>query len=445
MSIDIFCYLDKASMTFKTLRVILPQFLGLFSQTGLTSAESTLKDKDVPTKEIAPSKDAGSGHIRNFDTASCKAKALSLMLEKGIPGMTICVSHRGEIVWNLALGCCDVENLTYCDPDASMRIASISKAIFAATIVAPMLEKKLVDLNSSIYDYLTKDEFPRQKFDGKEYDITVEQLLSHTAGITHYPETPGDWPLKPIGSKGSKRIYQNEDQFNQIGYFQRKRYRSVIEALEPFKDGPLIGCPGENFRYTTYGFTLLSAVMQKVLQSDKETSEVQIEDYWINKLRKDWSLKITQLDYDEEVIPKRSRYYFRSAFNGGLMNAPYADSSVKWAGGGLISNARDLASFGNTMIECYKGRKNSPIDSKTVRTLWTERKNKYGLGFFVEGFKEGAESTKDSVAWHSGSAVGASSILMIYPDSEVVVAILTNMGSINLAPLGRSIAETFIA
>ena len=40
-------------------------------------------------------------------------------------------------------------------------------------------------------------------------------------------------------------------------------YTSVLESLETFKDSPRIGIPGEKYTYSTHGFTLLSAVVEK--------------------------------------------------------------------------------------------------------------------------------------------------------------------------------------
>lgn len=370
-----------------------------------------------------------------------------LMLESGVPGLTLCVAKKGEILWEAAFGYCDVENQVPCSPDASMRIASISKSIFASTMVAPLIEKGKLGLEDSIHKYLTLEEFPKPKFEGNEYDLTVKQILSHTSGIRSYDDDEDESrTLKPIGSAESMKVYQSRAQFNREGFFQRETFRSVIEALRPFKNDPLKVQPGQ-FSYTTYGYTLLSAIVQKVLQdngsSKQDAKEVQVEDSWMKTLRRDWKMHDTHLDQDEKIIPRRARYYMRTCVNGGLINAPYQDSSVKWAGGGLISTTRDLASFGMAMIDCYKGRGKSKLKRETVELFWSEaasRKNpgsNYGLGFAIKS------DTNTKTVYHTGSALGASSVLLIQPETETVVVILSNLGSINLLPLSLSISEMF--
>lgn len=370
-------------------------------------------------------------------------RIVDLMLEKGTPGLTVCVSKRGQVVWKAAFGFCDVENQLTCDPDAQMRIASISKPMFATTILAPMIEQNKLNLKDSIHKYLSEEEFPKQKYQNNEHDITVEELLSHTSGIKHYTEfKPEECQYKPIGSQGSKKVYQPVDQFDRDGFYQRRTFRNVIEALEPFKAGPLAGEPGK-YLYTTYGYTLVSAVAQKVhqAQDDKRATE-QIEDFWVKVLRREWNLKNTYLDQDEIIIPKRARYYLRTSYNGGLINAPYTDLSVKWAGGGINSNTQDLVTFANTLIDIYKERNNAKLKKSTLELLWKEVSGTYALGYSVRQPKSG-ESSKEFAVYHSGGALGASSILIIFPESEIVVAILTNMGDVGVGELGFYIAKQF--
>uniref|UniRef100_A0A6G1SA89 Serine beta-lactamase-like protein LACTB, mitochondrial n=1 Tax=Aceria tosichella TaxID=561515 RepID=A0A6G1SA89_9ACAR len=374
---------------------------------------------------------------------------VDLMLAKGIPGVTVGVAIKGKTVWNSAFGFCDVENHLECNPDARMRVASISKPIFVATVLAPMIESKKLDISSSVHKYLSNDEFPKQKFDNKERDITIEHLLTHTSGIKHYANSsPEDKHLWPIGSTGSQHIYQNSEQYSRTGKYDRYTYRSVISALKPFKDGPLEAEPGSKYKYTTYGWTLLSAVAEKVHQqtapADAKGRKEQIEDYWVKVLRRDWGLTETSLDQDEPIISNRARYYSRSLPGGGLINAPYVDNSVKWAGGGLNSTVKDLNKFGMALIDAYKGREASKLKRESLELLWTPKQGSYCLGFISKPLKPDESGGEKRAIYHTGSAVGASSVLIIYPESEVVVAILSNLEDVNLTDVGIKIANAFI-
>lgn len=366
----------------------------------------------------------------------------SLMIEKGIPGLTICVSKNNKVLWHSAFGFCDVENQVACEPDAKMRIASISKALFAATVIGPMVEQNKLDLEASIFKYLTEEEFPKPKFDGKERDIKVRQLLDHTSGVRHYEEQDQEEKKRPIGSKGSKQVLQLDDQYNRLGFYSRKTYRDVISALEPIKGHPLAVEPG-TYRYTTYGYTLLSAVAQKAHQLDEKSKLEQIEDFWTKTLRRDWKLDDTSLDQDEPILSRRARYYMRTGENGSLINAPYQDSSVKWAGGGIISSTSDLVKFGNILIDSYKGRSNGKLKPETLERFWTESgDSSYGLGFQLKELEPPIGGDRRAI-YHTGVALGASSILLMLPESGITVAILANIYSANMFPLALKVAKEF--
>lgn len=440
-------------MTHRPTRLFVIKFLGLWGASKTTDRKGEENDSSseghrqpfsqnihelgtMCDAEIRPKYDSISG------IKACSRKVVGLMLEKGVPGLTVQVSLRGQTVWKAAFGFCDVENQVACVPEAHMRIASISKPLFVTTVVAPMIEQDKINLKASVHEYLSPEEFPKQHYQGDGYDIRVEQLLSHTSGIKHYVECPTlEDPLRPICSDGSMKIHQNDDQYNKQGFYQQKTYRNVMEALEPFRDEPLVNRPG-NFNYTTYGFTLLSAVAQKVHQRNVLSESEQIEDFWVKTLHRDWGMDETYLDHDEVIIPNRARYYLRSGQRGELINAPYANNSVKWAGGGIISTVNDLVKFGNHLIESYKEKKSAKLKRVTIKQLWRRATHSYGLGFAIKG--PDIDLSDETLVYHSGSALGASSILIVYPETEIVVAILVNLGHVNLKTLALSMADEFI-
>lgn len=423
------------------------KLLGLFGSNQQINSQDENKENSQYTKtaaildhpSIKPPIDVGVSNVKLESTISkCEEKLLSILLVKGIPGLVVCVAKQNKVVWNAAFGYCDVENQVMCSPDSRMRIASISKSIFAATVVAPLIDKGLLDIKSSIYKYIKEEDFPRPKFQDKEYDITIEQLLSHTSGIRGYADQKAT--LRPIGSPGSLHIYQAEAQFKQEEFFERGTFRSNLEALKMFKDSPLVKEPG-NFLYTTYGYTLLSAVIEQFLAKTQD-NKVPIEDYWMRELRNTWNLRNTTLDHDEPILPKRARYYMRSGENGSLINAPYANCSYKWAGGGLVSTTKDLAKFGIALIDSFKSRNQAKLSRSTIDLLWKKIQNSYGLGFKIIELDKTEYNDKFAVS-HTGSAVGASSILVLFPESELVVTIICNLHEVDLTSLGLYIAQQF--
>lgn len=436
-------------------RLVLIRYLGILGWNSAPKQDDTEKIKQHaeqhPEKrnnfeKLYYETAANSDRILDHAVDQSRNKISHFMIEKGIPGLAICVAKKGEIIWHTAFGLCDVENQLPCNRDARMRIASISKPMFVATVVAPMIEEGKIDIDSSIHKYLSPDEFPKKKFNDQDIDITVKQLMSHTSGLRHYEEDRAEEkPFRSIGSPGSQTVCQCDSQFDRREFYQRTTYRSVKEALKPFKEDPLVGEPGK-YNYTTYGYTLLSAVVEQAHQqaaTNDKVKEEQIEDHWLKVLRREWKLDETSLDQDELLLPNRARYYLRTAYNGGLINAPYADSSVKWAGGGLVSTTKDLVKFGNALVDSYKSRESSKLKRETLDLLWNQVEQSYGLGFAIKTLDPKISAGEVRAVYHLGNAVGCSSALIMYPDSEIVVAILTNLGSTNLMSAGLYVADQF--
>ncbi|CAF5138426.1 unnamed protein product, partial [Rotaria magnacalcarata] len=129
----------------------------------------------------------------------------------------------------------------------------------------------------------------------------------------------------------------------------------------------------------------------------------------------------------------------------------YVDLSYKWAGGGMLSNVTDLLIYANNLLQCRQTKLVSSdsnkqlLKSETIRELWspvmaTNRKNtSYGLGWMI--VKEQPSSINQCSIpphiYHTGGAVGATSILLIIPCSNncsnprcgICISILTNLQS----------------
>ncbi|KAI2796951.1 hypothetical protein BLOT_015593 [Blomia tropicalis] len=337
-----------------------------------------------------------------------------------IPGYVIGISVKGRNVWLHGDGFADIENAIPCTPNTVMRIASISKSITAA-LLGKMLEEKKIDLDKPIREYLTPEQFPDKTWEDKKVDITLRQLVSHIGGIRHY--------IKPKGSGNGDEISHE--------FYLNKNFSSSIDALSCFKDDPLVAKPGTKYVYTTYGWTLISAVMESQMK-DKNFSKA-IKSF-VNEL----GMKHTFVDENSPIIYNRASYYMFNKKTGKIENCPSVDNSSKIAGGGLLSTVGDLLRFGNLMLYSWKGTdpfgRPGYLDSKIVDQMWTPvettfKSNSfggYGIGWVSirnESAKKAfaAEPRFSTLFYHAGGAVGASSLLIIEPEKEIVVAFITNM------------------
>jgi len=315
------------------------------------------------------------------------------------PGMSVAVVVDGRIAWARGFGLADVENEIEARPDTVYRIASISKPLSATAIMQLMEKGKL-----SIDDPVTKHV---PSFPDRGLGITLRHLLTHTSGIRHYKA--GEMDLK-------------------------EHFDSIEAALEIFKDDPLLFTPGTKYSYSSYAYNLLAAVVESA-------SGLTFEAYMREKVWGPAGMTVTRLEQQGDIVPHRSRQYVVAGGGGGVKNAPFADLSVKWAGGGVISTVEDLARFA---IALDQGVLLKPETLETMyepMTLTDGTRTDYGLGWDSQADAAGRR-------WiaHGGGATGGSTYILRLPEKRFAVTIAANVQDAgDRRALGMKIAELVLA
>lgn len=302
------------------------------------------------------------------------------LLARGIPGLALAVAVNGRLVYAEGFGYADLEERVPAWPTTKFRIGSTSKPLTAVALMQ-LVEQGKVDLDAPVQKYVPS-------FPDKGAKITPRLLAGHLAGIRHY----------------------KDDEF-----LIAKHYDSVLEGLKIFQDDPLVAAPGTKFSYSSYGFNLLSAVIQSAAG---ENFISYMQEHVFTPL----GLVDTLADQNRPIVEQRSRFYEREK-DGTLDNAPYVDNSYKWAGGGFLSTAEDLVRFGSALL------RPGFLKPESLRLLFTSQKTVsgqetgYGMGWFV-----GKSQSGQPIYQHAGGSVGGTSQLIIYPDSGLVVALVTDLG-----------------
>src|SRR5271165_626249 len=227
-------------------------------------------------------------------------------LARGIPGLALAVAVDGKLVYSEGFGYADLEERVPVWPTTKFRIGSISKPL-TATALMQLVEAGKVDLDAPIQKYVPS-------FPDKGAVITVRMVAGHLGGIRHY----------------------KDDEF-QI----QKHYGSVMEGLKIFANDPLVSPPCTKFNYSSYGYNLLSAVIESA-------SGEEFLSYMQGKVFTPMGLVHTTPDQNSQIVEQRSRFYELTK-DSHTENAPYVDNSYKWAGGGFLSTAEDLVRFGSAM------------------------------------------------------------------------------------------------
>lgn len=316
------------------------------------------------------------------------------MRELGVPGASITVVRDGRVVLSRGFGLADVELNVPAGPATRFRVGSIAKP-FTAVALALLVDEGRLDLDAEIQVYVPS--FPR-----KLWPVTVRQVAGHLAGIRHY----------------------------QAGEFENQRpYPTLLDGLRMFQDDSLRFEPGTSYGYSSFGYNLLGAVIEGA-------SGMPYLQFMRERVFLPLGMTATVADFVDSIIPGRASFYT----GGGktpLQNAPYVDNSYKWPSGGFLSTTDDLARFGQAMLE---GKLLSPGMRAMMWTPMTTRDGKetgYALGWGV-----GTDSDGRRRISHTGGSMGAVSMLALYPDQRLVVAIIDNSDT-GLNALAQRIASWY--
>ncbi len=337
---------------------------------GIVTAYATLSNQPFVKSIIDSSK---------CESPSCKIREIcqDFLDETGMSGMQLAVVKDGEKRTSINLGFADITNSRPVTSDTRFRINSVSKSMTAAGLIK-LAENSKLDLDAPVQKYL--GDFPNIT-----EPFTTRQLAGHLAGVRDYNEN------------------------NLSDFVRLKHYTSSTEALEIVKNDTLLFKPGRSFHYSTFGWIIIGAVMEEV-------SQATYGNFMDQRIFKPLNLKNTCLDNVQMDIPNRSRFYDAAGNEN-----EYGDWSYKYPGGGLLSTAEDLASFGNELLNGkYFDQKWKEVLFQSQRTN-DNKETGYGLGWYI-----GVDKRGNRIWHHAGDSFSSCSHLIIYPDQNVIISFLGN-------------------
>lgn len=348
-----------------------------------------------------------------FETSAQQAMAaLRQSQQQGqFPALTAAVAWRGKLLWAGAAGYAEIESQKPASIESQFRIGSTSKAV-TATVLARAVAAGVIELDAPISRY--KTDLPNSLWQ----DLTLRQLMSHTAGLPGYKENT-DW----IGAVHT--------------LLKQAEFHDVHDALDLFDESKLLFPAGTNFHYSSFDVNLASAV----LQSAVKTPFLQYLDTQVSQPLGLRSLAAAELPYPHQV----SFYQTREGY---AKKHREVNLSQKWAGGGLAASSVDLAVLGSAWFN------SDYIPAAVQQQFWTPQKLSngevneqfYALGWrnFSQNHlfcdKENPLSRSVSFVHHGGVSSGAQSWLVIYPQLQLVVAMNTNTVKENYCDFARQAA-----
>jgi len=298
-----------------------------------------------------------------------------------VVGISAAIYQENGMDWTGSAGFMDLINKTPSNNQMIHRTASISKPMTAVAILQLYENGKLL-LKDPIQKYLP--DFPVHDKD----TITILHLLQHSSGIKAY--------------KSSKEA------------FSHKNYPSLLDAINVFKHRGLEHKPGSAFLYSTYGYVVLGAIIEKV-------SGQSYREYMKNNIWDPSDMHNTDIEVKGKQYANKSLLYTADG-NKGFILEQQTDLSIKIPGGGIQSTVGDLVKFGRAIMN------HTLIKKETYQLMITDsgikkRGNPYGLGWFLYARED---SPSGRIIGHSGAQAGTATQFMILPDKNTVIAVLSN-------------------
>ncbi len=313
----------------------------------------------------------------SVDSADRLAKHIQTKFS--IPGMQITAMKDNKVIWSNTYGYRNLTLKLALKNYNKMRIASISK-MFTSVGIMKLIEMNLINPDSTIQTYVP--EFPEKK-----YQITIRHLLNHTSGIRHY----------------------NNDEFN-----NPKKYKTIEESLNYFKNDSLMFEPGTQVLYSSYAYNLLGVVIERIMK-------MPYKDFIYKYLLYPSTLKYTIPDQIGNFIKNKSFYYYFDDKEI-IRNTYDYDMTFKLPTGGYLSTSYEITKFASELIE-------GKILNEQILKLYlspTYLKNGEST-FWNMGLKNSQIDNTTNVFWQMGSTYGGCSAVIFDPVSKLTVCWLNNM------------------
>lgn len=325
--------------------------------------------------------------------------ARSAVVRQNLPGMSVAVGVAGEIVWAEGFGVADIERRTPVTPGTRFRIGHVSKALTSAA-VGLLREQGRVHLDEEIQTYVPA-------FPTKEWPITLRQLMGHTAGIGHYRDT--EWGDKP-------KVHCDR----------------AADGLPRFANAPLLFEPGTEYRYSTYGWVLVSAAVEEAANTP-----------FFQFMRDQVFVPLGMTETEEDVVtaPLRNRAtsYYRHL---GSELTTDVDYSCFAGAGAFLSTPSDLVRFATALAAGEFLQPATVSVLQAPQALPSGESTGYGLGWMIETVDLAGEPAL--VVGHASRTIeGASTSFLTFPERGLVVAVSTNMSFADMKSVALGIARVF--
>jgi len=342
---------------------------------GVVSATAAFAQNPAPAAPLDPQR------LKSIDSFIATE-----MSRQRIPGLSVGIYSRGQILLAKGYGLANVELGVPVKPETMFNSGSVGKQFVSAAIMM-LVEEGKVSLDDSITKY-----FPDAPAAWKP--ILIKNLLSHTSGLAEYESDDR------VGPKGP--FYYRLD-------FTEDELVTKIEAL------PIDWAPGDNWGYRNTNYFLLGGLIHKVTGKP-------FYEFLDQRIFKPVGMTSTPRIGDHDIIPNRAAGY--QIENDELKNQDWISPTFNsTADGVLYFSVLDMAKWDAALYGTQLLKQSSLGRIFTVYPLNDGKPNFAGYGF---GWMMGEQNGHKRIE-HGGAWEGFSCRISRYPDDSLTVMVFTNL------------------
>jgi CubicO group peptidase (beta-lactamase class C family) len=329
---------------------------------------------------------------------------LKFMKQWEIPGASVAIAKDGKLIYARGFGYANIERSELVQPFHRFRIASISKPL-TATAIFKLIDEGKLSLEDKVFGSkgILNNPAYMKIADPRCFDITVEQLLSHTSGWIRH------------GDSNDPMINSNLV----CEYFHTSPPATQQQIIQYMLAQKLDFTPGSRQEYLNFGYCVLGRIIEKVTNQS-------YEEYVKKNILNVIGLESYELAGTFEADKKKNEvtYYDRpqaelvpSYLKKGNVQAPYGGFNITAmdAHGGWIASASDLLKFALAV----DGRSSRPdvLSSSSIDSMST---HPFPSANFAHGWNSDGKTH-----YHFGLLPGSSGFLEV-ESNDLAVALLFN-------------------
>jgi len=327
---------------------------------------------------------------------------LKVMDERRIPGLQIAVIKDKNIVKMANYGIANIQDNIAVTKDTVFTINSMTKS-FVGVAIMQLVEKGEIKLTDKASSYIS--DLPKSWF-----DVTIKQLLTNTSGL---PSIESGTSL--ISPKGEEASW------------------SLVKTL------PMAAKPNTKFQYTSTNYLLLGKII--TLVSGKHFTDF----IAINQLKKAGMNRTQSAGFShfQGVIPHQARGYTYK-FGNELTTIQYEISPFLRPAASMNSNVKEIAQW----VIALQSRK-LLNKSSSIKALWSpavlENGKTAGFNRLLNGYALGWQVIDRENHSAVASVGGDRSALVIYPEDNLSIVVITNLMGASPESFIDEIANFYIA